>query len=226
MNRTPHKLYDYIAGLPADPDALLARVRRDYHDKGRDVTTFGVISRIFRDDHLIPPKANATLYRALAKIPNVRVVNNTTDLRRHGMASEWSSTRGEKRNGGPVTETIVLNSRRLSLHGGREPRRSSPPPWSTNRDSAGDGDPTARTPGVGLEFLAGGRDRHRAAPATRLRREPSPQTGEGACSWFFRCPFRWWSIVGRLRLLRCAATGVSSGGRSWVALSGQGRPLG
>ena len=43
----------------------------------------------------------------------------------------------------------------------------------------------------------------------------------------FRDPFRYCSIVGRLRLPQCAAaTGASSGGRSWVALSGQGRPFG
>lgn len=108
VNQTPHKLYDYVAGLPADPDALLARVRRDNHDRGRDVTTFGVIAGIFRDDHLIPPKANAALYRALARIPNVHVVNNATDFAgRHGIGVVFDTE--EKRDGGP--ETIVLDPR-------------------------------------------------------------------------------------------------------------------
>jgi hypothetical protein len=116
VDSTPHKLYDYVAGLPADPDALLARVRRDYHDKGRDVTTIGIIYRIFRDDHLIPPKANAALYRALAKIPNVRVVNNTADFAgRRGIGVVFDT--GEKRNGNPLTETIVLNSRNYRYMG-------------------------------------------------------------------------------------------------------------
>ena len=110
VDSTPHKLYDYVAGLPSDPDALLARVRRDYHDKGRDVTTFGVIYRIFREDHLIPPKANAALYRALAKMSHVRVVDNATDYAgRRGIGVVFDT--GAKRNGKPVTETIVLDSR-------------------------------------------------------------------------------------------------------------------
>ena len=114
VNRTPHKLYDYVAGLPADPDALLARVRRDHRDKGRDVTTFGVISGIFRDDHLIPPKANAALYRALAKIPNVHVVSDATDFAgRHGIGVVFDT--GDKRDGRP--QTIVLNARNYRYMG-------------------------------------------------------------------------------------------------------------
>lgn len=116
VDSTPNKLYDYVAGLPSDPDALLARVRRDYHDKGRDVTTFGVIYRIFRDDHLIPPKANAALYRALAKMPHVRVVDDAADYAgRRGIGVVFDT--GEMRNGKPITETIVLNSRNYRYMG-------------------------------------------------------------------------------------------------------------
>lgn len=86
VNRTPNKLYDYVAGLPTDPDALLARIRKDYRDKGRDVTTFGVIIMLFRQDQLLPAKTNAALYRALAKIPGMRVVEDATDYAgRHGI---------------------------------------------------------------------------------------------------------------------------------------------
>lgn len=86
VNHTPNKLYAYVAGLPTDPDALLERIRKDYRDKGRDMTTFGVIATLFRENQLIPAKTNAALYRALAKIPKVRVVENATDhAGRHGI---------------------------------------------------------------------------------------------------------------------------------------------
>ncbi|MEW2356883.1 CU044_5270 family protein [Spirillospora sp. NPDC029432] len=78
-NSLPNKTYAYVASLPTEPGALLARVRKDHRDDGRDVTTFGVISGLFRENHLIPPEKNAALYRALAKIPGVRVKKNVKD---------------------------------------------------------------------------------------------------------------------------------------------------
>lgn len=101
VNRTPNKLYDYTAGLPADPDALLARIRRDHRDKGQDVTTFGTIAMIFQDNRLIPPKTNAALYRALARIPGVRVVGDATDYAgRRGIGVIFD--RGGRSAGGPI----------------------------------------------------------------------------------------------------------------------------
>jgi hypothetical protein len=79
-NSSPRVLYDYVAKLPPDPDALLATIRHDVRDDGRDVSTFGRITQIIEDDKLIPPKTNAALYRALAKISGVRVVPGVTDL--------------------------------------------------------------------------------------------------------------------------------------------------
>jgi hypothetical protein len=94
-----------VAGLPTDPDALLARIRKDYRDKGRDVTTYGVIAMLFRDNQLIPPKTNAALYRALAKIPGVRVVENATDYAgRQGIGVAFGGG-NEKGHG----QMIVLN---------------------------------------------------------------------------------------------------------------------
>ncbi|MGP4095476.1 CU044_5270 family protein [Nonomuraea sp. KM90] len=99
VNRTPNKLYDYVAGLPIDPDSLLARIRKDYRDKGRDVTTFGVIAMLFRENQLIPAKTNAALYRALAKIPGVRVQDATDYAGRHGIGVVFGN------------QLIVLDSR-------------------------------------------------------------------------------------------------------------------
>ncbi|WP_329430422.1 CU044_5270 family protein [Streptosporangium sp. NBC_01495] len=105
VNNTPNKLYDYVAGLPTDPDALLARIRKDYRDNGRDVTTFGVIAKLFRDNQLIPPKTNAALYRALAKIPGVRVIENAMDYAgRQGIGVAFD--RGSRKGNGQL---IVLN---------------------------------------------------------------------------------------------------------------------
>jgi hypothetical protein len=77
---SPRALYDYVAELPADPDALLTKIRHDTKDSGRDVSTFGRIEQILDDDKLIPPKTNAALYRALAKIPSVTVVPEVKDF--------------------------------------------------------------------------------------------------------------------------------------------------
>jgi hypothetical protein len=110
VDGTPHKLYDYVAGLPGDPDALLARVRRDYRDGGEDVTTFGVIARIFRDDRLIPPKATATLYRALAKISRVRVEPDVKDFAgRRGIGVIFDT--GQTHRGRAIVNEIILDAR-------------------------------------------------------------------------------------------------------------------
>lgn len=116
VSRTPNKLYDYVAGLPTDPAALLARIRRDNGDKGQDVTTFGVIAGILRDDHLIPPKLNAALYRALGKIPRVSIKRDATDYAgRHGIGVAFDSP--QRRNGKPNIQTIVLDRRTFRYMG-------------------------------------------------------------------------------------------------------------
>lgn len=82
---SPRGLYDYVAKLPADPDALLAKIRKDARGgKGDapagDDSAFGKIAQILDDDKLIPPKTNAALYRALEKIPGVTVVRGVKDI--------------------------------------------------------------------------------------------------------------------------------------------------
>lgn len=77
---SPRGLYDYVATLPTDPDALLAKIRHDTGDKGRDVTTFWRIAQILDDDKLIPPKTTGALYRVLAKISGVTVERGAKDF--------------------------------------------------------------------------------------------------------------------------------------------------
>lgn len=97
-NSTPKVVYDYVAGLPADPAALLARIQKDGHYRQGDYGgMFGRISGILRDDRLMPPRTTAAFYRALALIPGVRVAKDGTDYAgRHGIAVLWGrpGTRG------------------------------------------------------------------------------------------------------------------------------------
>ncbi|MEV0408734.1 CU044_5270 family protein [Actinoallomurus sp. NPDC050550] len=95
VRSTPNHLYDYVADLPTTPGALLARIRHDSGDAGHDVSTFGSIAQILSDDRLMPPKANAALYRALALIPGVRVAKDGTDYAgRHGIAVIFGNGKG------------------------------------------------------------------------------------------------------------------------------------
>lgn len=110
VNQTPHRLYEKMARLPGEPDALLARVRRDYRDKGEDVTTFGVIAAMLRNNRLIPPEVNAALYRALAKIPKVRVVQNATDYAgRRGIGVIFGNEIA--RQGEQIANMVILDPR-------------------------------------------------------------------------------------------------------------------
>ncbi|GAB2871891.1 hypothetical protein GCM10027176_86770 [Actinoallomurus bryophytorum] len=77
---SPRALYDYVATLPTDPVALLAKIRHDTKDSGNGRRSFGRIEQILDDDKLVPPKTNAALYRALARIPGVTVVPGVKDL--------------------------------------------------------------------------------------------------------------------------------------------------
>ncbi|MEU1852877.1 CU044_5270 family protein [Streptomyces sp. NPDC019990] len=79
--------YDFLAALPADPDALLKQVRDDAgenHGAGSDSTTgpgqesFVTIGDLLRSG-VTPPDATASLYRAAALIPGVAVVPETAD---------------------------------------------------------------------------------------------------------------------------------------------------
>ncbi|MDN3355559.1 CU044_5270 family protein [Actinomadura sp. DC4] len=95
---SPRALYGYVARLPTDPDGLLAKVRHDEKDPGHDRRTFGRIGDILDGDKLIPPKTNAALYRALAKIPGVTVVPGVKDLAgRPGIAVSRTSSSQENR---------------------------------------------------------------------------------------------------------------------------------
>ncbi|MFE7563068.1 CU044_5270 family protein [Kitasatospora sp. NPDC057500] len=80
--------YDYLAALPTDPDALLAKIYAETKGKGRtpDQEAFVTIGDLLREQ-LAPPAVSAALYRAAAKIPGVTVVDDSVDASgRHGVA--------------------------------------------------------------------------------------------------------------------------------------------
>jgi hypothetical protein len=89
----PAKTAREVAGLPSDPDALLAHFR-DLDEERMplsicqpncpagsegDVKAFGAIGWYMKFGPVIPPEKAAAMYRALAKIPNVTIEENTTD---------------------------------------------------------------------------------------------------------------------------------------------------
>ncbi|MFB8205376.1 CU044_5270 family protein [Kitasatospora purpeofusca] len=80
--------YNYLAGLPTDPDALLKKIYAETKGQGRtpDQQAFGTIGDLLREQ-IAPPAVSAALYRAAAKIPGVTAVADSADSSgRHGVA--------------------------------------------------------------------------------------------------------------------------------------------
>ncbi|MGW1951171.1 CU044_5270 family protein [Streptomyces sp. NPDC001920] len=80
--------YDYLAELPTDPDALLAKIYDETDGRGnsRDQQAFTTIGDLLGESY--PPAAlHAALFKAAAKIPGVVVVQDAEDaVGRHGVA--------------------------------------------------------------------------------------------------------------------------------------------
>jgi hypothetical protein len=94
--------YKYLTTLPADPDALLERVRALVDTRpgkpdstvDRDQETFDLIGQVVNNT-MVPPDLGAALYRAAAKIPGVTVIADVTDTAgRSGIAVSRTSTVG------------------------------------------------------------------------------------------------------------------------------------
>jgi hypothetical protein len=89
----PGKTMAELRRLPTDPDALLRHFRSLEHEltklsicalecpagSEQDVKAFGAIGWYMSHGPLVPPDTAAGMYRALAKIPNVRIEENATD---------------------------------------------------------------------------------------------------------------------------------------------------
>ena len=92
-NRSPRDIWEYNESLPNDPDKALkeiyAEVRRIYRDTPDTIKgdllherAFWLCGVILGSDEGLPaqPKQQATLYRAIAKIPGVKVKTDVEDL--------------------------------------------------------------------------------------------------------------------------------------------------
>ena len=71
----------WLATLPRDPVALLARIYQDTAGAGpdRDTEAFVAIGDVLRTG-LVPSDLRAALYRAAARIPGVRLIDNAANL--------------------------------------------------------------------------------------------------------------------------------------------------
>ncbi|MFJ1567531.1 CU044_5270 family protein [Streptomyces erythrochromogenes] len=80
--------YDYLAGLPTDPDVLLKKIYEETRGMGRgpDQEAFTTIGDLLRSSYP-PAELTVALYKAAAKIPGVVVVDDAVDAAgRHGLA--------------------------------------------------------------------------------------------------------------------------------------------
>ncbi|MFF9977961.1 CU044_5270 family protein [Streptomyces erythrochromogenes] len=80
--------YDYLAGLPTDPDVLLKKIYEETRGMGRgpDQEAFTTIGDLLRSSYP-PAELTVALYKAAAKIPGVVVVDDAVDAAgRQGLA--------------------------------------------------------------------------------------------------------------------------------------------
>ncbi|MET9393634.1 CU044_5270 family protein [Streptomyces sp. NPDC006624] len=82
-DRSQRQFYRFLATLPGDPDRMMKRIREehaidDIKGETRAQRDWREISVLYRSV-LIPPKVQAGLFRALAKIPGARVTTGVRD---------------------------------------------------------------------------------------------------------------------------------------------------
>ncbi|MET9786677.1 CU044_5270 family protein [Streptomyces canus] len=90
-----HPTYRWLASLPTDPDALLARLReeaRPVEGESRDQAVFSLIGDLIGGT-IMPPANAAAFYKAAAKLPGVREIPDAVDAAgRHGIAITLDDT--------------------------------------------------------------------------------------------------------------------------------------
>ncbi|GHF48139.1 CU044_5270 family protein [Streptomyces griseosporeus] len=94
-----HPSYDYLAKLPTDPDALLAKIYKETagHGNSPDQEAFTTIGDLLGESYP-PPALTKALFKAAAKIPGVVTVNDAVDaVGRHGTAvARLDDTSGQR----------------------------------------------------------------------------------------------------------------------------------
>ncbi|WP_328928758.1 CU044_5270 family protein [Streptomyces sp. NBC_00190] len=113
--------YDYLAGLPTDPDVLLRKIYEETrgHGRGPDQEAFTTIGDLLGESY--PPAGlAAALYKAAAKIPGVVTVDDAVDAAgRHGVAvARLDETSGQRTEWIFDKETLAfLGERTVQVEG-------------------------------------------------------------------------------------------------------------
>lgn len=108
--------YRWLASLPTDPGALLARLReeaRPVEGESRDQAVFSLIGELISGT-VMPPANAAAFYRAAAKLPGVREIPDAVDATgRHGIAITLDDT------GFATRDEWIFDKETLALLGSR-----------------------------------------------------------------------------------------------------------
>ncbi|WND35911.1 CU044_5270 family protein [Streptomyces sp. BB1-1-1] len=73
--------YKHLSSLPTDPDAMYEWLRKtapEYSGQETNQAMFVLVADLIRDA-IVPPEQSAALYRAVARIPGVTIVENAVD---------------------------------------------------------------------------------------------------------------------------------------------------
>ncbi|MFF0091618.1 CU044_5270 family protein [Streptomyces canus] len=111
-----HPTYRWLASLPTDPDALLARLRKEarpVEGESRDQAVFSLIGDLIGGT-IMPPANAAAFYQAAAKLPGVREIPDAVDAAgRHGIAITLDDT------GFATRDEWIFDKETLALLGSR-----------------------------------------------------------------------------------------------------------
>ncbi|MBE1591823.1 CU044_5270 family protein [Nonomuraea angiospora] len=106
---SPQRYREKLLKLPTDPDKLLAHVAGDRHwidypkEEGvskqvedPDSRAYRILSLYLKQEAVMPPKLEAAIFRALAKIPGVKIEENVRDATGRTGLGLFRSTIGEE----------------------------------------------------------------------------------------------------------------------------------
>ncbi|MFI9596697.1 CU044_5270 family protein [Nonomuraea sp. NPDC052265] len=106
---SPQQYREKLLKLPTDPDKLLAHVAGDRHwidypkEEGvskkvedPDSRAYRILSLYLTQEAVMPPKLEAAIFRALAKIPRVKIEQNVRDATGRAGLGLFRSTIGEE----------------------------------------------------------------------------------------------------------------------------------
>ncbi|MFG1964169.1 CU044_5270 family protein [Nonomuraea sp. NPDC049028] len=123
---SPQKYHDRLTALPTEPDKLLAKVSRDRHwsdlpkeDPGAgepaDDRAYRVLSVYLEQQAVMPPKLEAAIFRAMARIPGVKIAVDVPDAEDRLGIGVYYEPKGQQ----VTTEYLVLDPATYHLLGRR-----------------------------------------------------------------------------------------------------------